>query len=221
MRALSPALVLALAMIAGSAMDATIKHLAQNNHVLLVACGRYVFGAMFSLAPYLHAGRPPITASMWRAHGLRGLFIAAGGTCFFWAFKVLPLAETITYSFVGLLIIPFAAVILVGEKLRASSIIAGLLGFLGVIVAAQGGPSATDSPLHALGVFVVLIAAALFAISMAMMRARAQSDGAPIAGLLSSLIPALILAGPALAFSSPPNWNDWPVFLLTRSCRNR
>ena len=101
LRAPSPALVLAFAVLLGSAMDATIKHLGQSNDVLLVALGRYVFGALFSLPPYLHAGRPQITADMLRIHGLRGAMIACGGTGFFWAFTVLPLAEAIAYSFVG------------------------------------------------------------------------------------------------------------------------
>jgi S-adenosylmethionine uptake transporter len=199
-------------MVAGSAMDATIKHLGESNHVLLVALGRYGFGALFSLGVYLHAGRPAITGAMWRFHGLRGVLIAAGGTGFFWAFTVLPLAEAITYSFVGLLMIPLAAAVLIGERLRTSSIAAGLAGFAGVIVAMQGAPE--QSPQHALGVMVVLMAALLFAISMVMMRKRAASDGAPIVGLLSSLMPALVIAGPALVIATPPLWGDWPVFLL-------
>lgn len=214
MRSASPALVLALAMVAGAAMDATIKHLGQSNHVLFVALGRYAFGALFSLSVYVHAGRPTITAAMWRFHGLRGALIAMGGTGFFWAFTVLPLAETITYSFVGLLMIPFAAALLIGERLRPTSILAGLIGFAGVIVAMQGAPSAEQSPQHALGVGVVLGAASLFAVSMVMMRKRAAADGAAIVGLLSSLMPALIIAGPALAIAPPPQWSDWPVFLL-------
>lgn len=210
----SPALLLTLAVLLGACMDATIKHLGQSNHVLLVALGRYVFGAAFSLVGYIHARRPAITSAMWRAHGQRGLLIACGGTGFFWAFTVLPLAEAITYSFVGLLIIPFAAALMIGERLRASSIAGGLLGFVGVAIAAQGAPSAAESPQHLLGVGVVLVSATLFAVSMVLMRARAPLDGAPIVSLLSSSMPALFIVIPALVFAPPPNWDDWPVFLL-------
>ena len=55
---LPPALVLTLAIMAGASMDATIKWLAQTNHVLLVAFGRYLFGALFSLAIWWRAGKP-------------------------------------------------------------------------------------------------------------------------------------------------------------------
>ena len=55
-RAFPPALVLVLAIIAGASMDATIKYLSQTNHVLLVAFGRYLFGAIFSFGDL--AGTP-------------------------------------------------------------------------------------------------------------------------------------------------------------------
>ncbi len=70
---ISPAALLALAVLAGSAMDATIKRLAETNHVLLVVLGRYLFGALFSVAIWARAGAPPISAEMWRVHSLRGL----------------------------------------------------------------------------------------------------------------------------------------------------
>ena len=85
-----PALVLTLAIVAGASMDATIKWLTQSNHVLLVAFGRYLFGALFSLAIWWRAGKPVITREMWWAHGVRGFVIATCAVTFFWALSVLP-----------------------------------------------------------------------------------------------------------------------------------
>lgn len=214
MRALTPAAVLALAVIAGSAMDATIKYLAQTNHVLLVTLGRYAFGALFSLGLWARAGAPRISAEMLRAHGLRGGIIAVSGSMFFWGLSVLPLAEVITLSFVGALMIPFAARVMIGERLRLPNVAAALIGFAGVVVAAQGAPSAAESPGHALGVAAVLTASGLFAIAMVLLRTRAQSDGPIIVGLLASAMPALYLVVPAIAVATPPNLSDWPIFLL-------
>jgi S-adenosylmethionine uptake transporter len=81
-------------------------------------------------------------------------------------------------------------------------------------VATQGAPSVTESPQHALGVAAVLTSAGLFSIAMVLLRQRAQTDGAPIVGLMTSLFPALIIAAPAIALAPPPNWSDWPLFLL-------
>lgn len=214
MRSLPPPLVLTLAIVAGASMDATIKFLTLSNHVLIVALGRYVFGTAFSLVIWNHAGRPVITREMWRAHGLRGFVIAATATTFFWSLTVLPLAEAVTLSFIYPLIVPFVAALMIGEKVRLTSMVAAGLGFLGVIVAAQGAPSAAESPMHAWGVTAVLVSASLFAIAMVLLRQRAQTDGAPIVGLMTSFIPALILIGPTLLFATPPTLSDWPYFTL-------
>ncbi len=195
-------------------MDATIKRLIETNHVLLVVLGRYLFGAMFSAAIWIRAGAPAISTEMWRVHSLRGLLIAISGAGFFWSFTILPLAEAITYSFLGVLVIPVAAAIMLGERLRASGLVAAALGFAGVIIAAQGAPAAALSPQHFLGVSAVVASAILFAVAMVLMRARALNDGPVIVSLLASLTPSFFMAGPALLLSPPPIWSEWPVFVL-------
>ncbi len=212
--ALPPALVLAAAIVAGASMDATIKYLVQSNHVLVVTLGRYAFATLFTLGIWLHAGRPRISAEMWRVHTVRGVLIAGCATSFFWSLTVLPLAEAVTLSFVYPLIVPFVAAAMIGERVRASSMVGAGIGFVGVVIAAQGAPPLTANPLHGLGVAAVLVSAALFAVVMVMLRARAQSDGAPIVGLMTSLVPGLILLGPTAAFASAPDLAAWPVFLL-------
>ncbi|MBX9746003.1 MAG: DMT family transporter [Hyphomonadaceae bacterium] len=209
-----PALVLTLAIIAGASMDAAIKFLAQTNHVLVVAFGRYVVGAFFSFAIYMRAGRPPISAEMWRAHGLRGVVVAATGVTFFWALSVLPLAEAVTLSFIYPLLAPFVAVVLLRERVRVTSVICAGIGFAGVIVAMQGAPSEAESPQHDLGVIAVLVSAFLFSIAMVLLRERAQKDGAPIVGLMTSFVPGVIIFAPTIAFATPPVFETWPVFLL-------
>jgi S-adenosylmethionine uptake transporter len=210
---LPPALVLTSAIVAGAAMDATIKYLSLTNHVLLVAFGRYLFGAIFSFGIWWRAGRPMIDREMWRAHGLRGFVIATCAVTFFWALSVLPLAEAVTLSFVYPLLAPFVARIVLKETVRPSSVLCALVGFGGVIIAMQGAPSEAEAPQHDLGVAAVLVSAAFFSIAMVLLRERAQKDGAPIVGLMTSLIPGMILLGPTIAFATPPQLSDWPYFL--------
>jgi len=214
MRALPPAMLLVFGILLGSMMDATIKWLTLTNAVLIVVLGRYVFGAFFSALVYWRAGKPAISAEMWRGHAWRGLFIAVSASGFFYALSVLPFAEAVALSFIYPLIIPFVAALLLGERVRASSLVAALIGFAGVIVAAQNAPSAAEAPHYAIGLAAVLVSAATFAVAMVLLRQRAQKDGPVIVSLLSSLIPGLIVATPAIAFSAPPHWPDWPVFLL-------
>jgi S-adenosylmethionine uptake transporter len=211
---LSPALVLVAGTIAGCAMDATIKHLALTNHVLLVTFARFAFGAAFSAVLWLRAGKPAISAEMWRGHGMRGLVIAAAATSFFYGLSVLPLAEAVTFSFIYPLLIPLIARVLLGEHVRASSFVAAAIGFLGILVAAQGAPTEAEAPNHTLGIAAVLFSAVTFALAMVQLRQRALTDGPVISGMMSSLIPAFIIAGPALVIATPPRLDDWPVFLL-------
>lgn len=211
---LPPALVLTLAILAGASMDATIKWLAQSNHVLLVAFGRYLFGALFSLAIWQRAGRPVITPEMWRAHGVRGFVIAVCAVTFFWALSVLPLAEAVALSFIYPLIVPFVAWALLKERVRPASVVCAVVGFAGVIVAMQGAPSETESPQHDLGVAAVLVSAFFFSIAMVLLRERSQKDGAAIVTLMTSFVPGVILIAPTIAFATPPMLGDWPFFLL-------
>lgn len=211
---LPPALVLTLAIVAGSAMDATIKYLGQANHILIVGFARYAVAGVFAYAIWAHAGRPTITREMWRAHTLRGFVIAATAMTFFWALTVLPLAEAVTLSFIYPLIVPFVAWLMLGERVRTTSLLAAGIGFAGVIIAMQGAPPTEEDPQHTLGIIAVLVSAALFSVAMVLLRARAQSDGAAIVGLMTSLIPGLIVAGPAIALSPPPRFEDWPFFLM-------
>ncbi|MBS0384539.1 MAG: DMT family transporter [Proteobacteria bacterium] len=214
MRAFPPLVVMIAAIAAGATMDATIKYLSQTNPVLLVALARYAFAAVISFGVWLHAGKPRITAAMWRGHSLRGVIIAVSAVAFFWSLTVLPLAEAVTISFIYPLVAPFVARAMLGERVRASAIVAAIVGFMGVLVAVLGAPSASAGSQHALGLLAVFFSALTFAVSMVMMRARALTDGPIIVGLMASFVPGVIVAAPAIALSPPPRLGDWPVFVF-------
>ena len=204
MFAASPAATLLAGIAVLSGMDALIKHLSATNHTLVVALGRYVFGTVFALGIWLHARAPAITWAMWKAHTLRGVVIALAGVSFFWSISVLPLAEAVAYAFFYPLIVPFVASAIIGERVRGASFAAAALGFIGVVIAAQGAPSIADDPLHAWGVAAVIFSSFAFAISVALMRARAQADGAAIVGVLASFIPGVLILAPTMIFAPPP-----------------
>lgn len=218
MRGLPPALVLMLGVLVGACMDATIKHVALTNHVLTVVFARYLIGALFSLIIWKQQGAPAITAEMWRVHGMRGFVIAGCASTFFWALTVLPLAEAVTLSFVYPLLVPFMAAAMLGERVRSASVGAALIGFVGIIIAAQGAPSAEESPLHAWGVAAVLVSAGLFAIAVILLRQRAQTDGPAIVSLMTSVVPGIILLIPTVIFATPPRLDDAPSFVLMGAC---
>ena len=211
---LSPIALAALGVALLCAMDAVIKHLTATNGTLAIAFGRYLFGAAAAAAIWNAAGRPAITREMLRAHAVRGFLLVGSATGFFYALGTLELAEAITLGFIAPLLIPVAAWVLLGERPRPASLAAGAFGFFGAMIAAHGAPGDRHSSNHALGIAAVLFSAVTYAISIAMLRGRADKDGAPIVGLMQSLMPMLIVAGPAIALSPLPPLADLPFFAL-------
>lgn len=194
-------------------MDAVIKHLVETNDVLVVTLGRYIFGAAFAIAIWLRSGRPTLTRDMWKAHAARGVVIAISATLFFWCLSVLPLAEVIVITFIAPLLVPFIARTLLGEKLRPRSLIAGVAGFAGVLIAASGGDNFSADNQRLFGIGAAVAAALTYALSITMLRARAGKDGPIAIGVLSSVIPGLIIALPTIITGDLPPVGDLPDFL--------
>lgn len=194
-------------------MDAVIKHLVETNDVFVVTLGRYIFGAAFAIAIWLRSGRPTLTRDMWKAHAARGVVIAISATLFFWCLSVLPLAEVIVITFIAPLLVPFIARTLLGEKLRPRSLIAGVAGFAGVLIAASGGDNFSADNQRLLGIGAAVAAALTYALSITMLRARAGKDGPIAIGVLSSVIPGLIIALPTIITGDLPPVGDLPDFL--------
>lgn len=198
-------------------MDAVMKHLVAGNPAILATWWRYVAGTLFTGLIWLGAGRPGITREMLPVHLLRGAVIALSATCFFWALGRMPLVEAITIAFIAPLLVPPIAALLLGERMQPGSVVAGGIGFAGVLVAVgftPGGFAGADVA----GVAAVLVSALTYAFSVVLMRMRAARDGAAVLGLLGTLIPALLLlpvlpaVAPAVAIM--PAGADWGFVLL-------
>jgi S-adenosylmethionine uptake transporter len=194
-------------------MDGVIKHLVATNDVLVVTLGRYIFGAAFALLIWVRSGRPGLTRDMWVAHSKRGVVIAFAATSFFWCLSVLPLAEVIVITFIAPLLVPFMARVVLGERIRPRSMIAGLAGFAGVIVAAAGGDNFAPDNQRLLGIAAALFSAVTYALSVTLLRGRASKDGPVVIGVLGAVIPGAIIAIPAMATGALPPAGDLPDFL--------
>jgi S-adenosylmethionine uptake transporter len=194
------------------AMDAVMKHLVQQHPAVLATVWRYLAAIVFILPFWWREGRPRIRAEMLPVNLARGAAIAASAFLFFWSLKVLPLAEAVTFAFVAPLMIPPLASLLIGERMQAGSVLAGALGFAGVLVAVGMDPSELTEE-RLLGVGAVLLAALTYALAIVLMRLRAARDGPSILSLLGALIPLALLA-PFAAWLVPasawlPVGADW------------
>ena len=199
-------------------MDAVVKHLQLSHAVLLVVFLRYVTGSIVAGIVWALTGRPRLTRPMWRGHLLRGATIAATAFLFYWSLTVLTLAEAVTLSFTAPLMIPLMAWAMLGERLRAVNIAAGLIGFGGVLIAVAGGDLAFSG--RGLGVAAILGASVTYALTNVLMRARG-GDGSTLLTLTGAVVPMLLLLptlpliGTAAFTAAAADTVAWPYFLAS------
>jgi S-adenosylmethionine uptake transporter len=205
-----PAIVLALgAVFMGCVVDAFVKHLGQSYGAILIACCRYGFGSIFALTAFAMAKRPWPTGRVLRIHGVRAIAAVTSAVLFFHALSILQLAEATVLIFCApLLIAPLARLIL-GETFRPMALAAIAVGFAGVLVTIQGAP-ADAGPRHVEGVASGLGAAALYSLSLVLLRQISKGGHAATTALTGNVFPFLILIIPAIALGQAPRWADVP-----------
>jgi S-adenosylmethionine uptake transporter len=181
-------------------MDALVKYLALRHGAPLTTFGRYASGTIIALAVWQWQGRPRLAPGGLKAHLLRGALIAMMALCFFWAITQLSLSLALTLAFVGPLLVPPLAALFLKEPMQPRFVIAGLIGFSGVVVAAGGVPDLAGTRL--LAVLAAVAAALLYGLAALVLRARAAADGATLITLMGAVVPAVLLS-PALAMAGP------------------
>ncbi len=196
------------------AMDAVIKQLSLALPVATVVCASFWCRIPFAALYWAARGRRPVTPDMWAFHAARGLVIALATWAFFEAIDRLPLAEAVLLAFFAPLAMPFLAWLVLGERPRRGSLLAIVLGFVGVGIAV-GAPSAGGfEGARAVGAACALASAVLFALSLTMLRARAGRDGPARVNLLGAIFPALWLTPLALWLGGEPGRGEWGLIVL-------
>lgn len=199
------------------AMDAVMKLLVESHSAVVATLWRYLSAIFFTTLIWIGSGRPRITREMLPVHVLRGGVIALSATLFFWALGILPLAQVVTIAFVAPLLIPPIASMVLKERMQQGSIVAGLVGFAGVLVAVGFDPASLSRE-KLMGVAAVLVSAMTYAFTVVLMRMRAAKDGPAVLSLLGALFPAMailplaLLVGPAADIV--PRGETWLWILL-------
>ena len=130
-------------------MDALVKYLALRHGAPLTTLGRYASGTVIALMVWHWQGRPGLAPGGLKAHLLRGALIALMALSFFWAITQLSLSLALTLAFVGPLLVPPLAALFLKEPMQPRFVVAGLIGFVGVLVAAGGVPDLAGTRLLA------------------------------------------------------------------------
>jgi S-adenosylmethionine uptake transporter len=212
----APPLALAVTgVLLGCVMDAMVKQLGFTYGVMLIATARYVFGSLFAGAAVLALNaRLPDPAGMKR-HALRAVVITACSLLFFNCLTILPIAEATVLVFCAPLMISPLARWILGETMRPAATAALVVGFIGVLVTVQGAESAADTARRVEGIASGIAAAALYALSMVLLRQLSRKDDAVAVAFLSNLFPMIYLLPVAIAMGAAPMAADLPLFALT------
>jgi drug/metabolite transporter (DMT)-like permease len=193
-------------------MDAIIKGLAAVYPTFELAFLRYLFGSTVIVAVVLWARPGWPSWETLRVNGLRAILVVITATSFFYALGVLPLAETLALSFLAPIFLAVFAALLLREEIDRRVVVALFTGFLGMAVIVGGRLDGVGGSLW--GVAAVLLSTVTYALSMVLLRARAQRDPVVTIVAIQNVGPGLILAGPAAFVWTPAPWADWGVFAV-------
>ena len=211
-RPLEPVIVTFVGIGIFSLMDAFMKSAS-------IAAGAYSAMLVRSLIGVVLVGPAWwLTARTWpsravvRLHIRRGIVIGFMALSFFFALVRLPLAEAIAMSFIAPLIALYLAAILLGEKIQPRSILAAILGVVGVAIIVGGRigrEKMTDDA--ALGLAALFLSAILYAWNLVLQREQALvAKPAEVASFQNGVVSVLLLIPSPFLFSMPPSavWGD-------------
>lgn len=111
-----------------------VRYLAADIHPFEILFFRNLFSLMV-LAPLVAPSDRALTVNrLWVAHGARAVLKLGALTCAFFAISLLPLSVFTAIAFTTPLFATLGAILILGEPVRASRLLALAVGFVGVIV---------------------------------------------------------------------------------------
>ena len=191
-------------------MSAVIRDLSSEISPFQIAFFRNAIGLIFLVPLMWRLGFEIPRGPVLKAYGIR----AAIGICAMWvwysALSITLLAEAITLNFtVALWMIP-VAILLLGEKVGMRRWGATVVGFCGVLIVMQPGADTVN-----LGSLLAILAALLFAISMALVRLLARTQRPIAIVFYMNLVMTPLSLGPAIAVWTMPDLTQlgWLFFI--------
>jgi drug/metabolite transporter (DMT)-like permease len=203
------ALLMIVAVLFFTLMDATAKELSQRHHPIQVIWARYFFQLVLTfvlLAPRL---RKLMVTKHLKMQMVRSLFLFGGTMGFFTSIALMPLAAATAIFEVAPLIITVAAYFILGEHVGPRRIVAVLLGLTGAMVIIRPGTDAF-TPVAILPMF----AAACYAGYAISSRVLGASEDQWTNFIYTGLIGTIIITIMVPFVWQNPSLTDWFLFCL-------
>jgi drug/metabolite transporter (DMT)-like permease len=203
-------LYMASAVFCLTVLDAGVKWLTDDYSPFQIAFLRYAIGLLFAIGIATQAGGVRTLKTLRPGgHALRSLFNIGTMLTFYYALRMLPLADTMAITYAGPLFMTILSVLLLREKVGPRRWGAVLIGFLGVLVILQ--PSGTGFNWAAV---LALSSAFLYALTLITSRQLSGTESSHTI-LFYYSVGVLIVTGATMPWLwVTPSWNDLWVFLL-------
>lgn len=198
------ALWMLLACACFSSMNGIVRHLAQDLPTLVIVFFRCLFGLIALLPWLLRPGLASLRASRPALHGVRVVMAFVAMTAWFYGLKLMPLAEATALSFTTPLFATVAAVVFLGEVMRARRWTATLVGFAGAMIILRPGIETLSE-----ATVYVLLAAFLMALSQTIVKllTRSEHPNATVFWLVFLMTPVSLM--PAIMVWQTPNFEQF------------
>ena len=214
---LAPLLSAALAAASFVSMDSIIKLMAVRYDALQLTFFRFAGGSAFALLLWLWHRSPLPARGAWQLHAVRSMFLLLSLVGYFHALTQLPLALTVTISYLAPIFVAVLAIPVLKERPSGSIWLALAAGLAGVSISVfpelAAGLDGVDTK-RLLGMGSAAAAAMSFACVMLLARRHSRSDSVWTILLVQSLLPLLLLAGPAAWGWKPVQAGDLGPILL-------
>ncbi len=185
-------------------MTIAIRLASQTLHTFEVAFFRNFFGLVAVTPLLLHHGPSLLRTDHLPRYLVRCTIGIASMLCGFWAIGHLPLAQAVALSYSTPIFVTIAAVIFLGEQVRARRWTAVALGFVGVLIIVRPGTQG-----FALGTLVALSAAVLSGIVSIQIKQLSRLEPADRIVLYTTLLWVPMSLVPALTVWEWPQGITW------------
>ena len=213
---LIPLLAAAMAATCFIGMDSVIKLMAMRYDALQLSLFRFAGGSVFAVCLWAWKRSPLPSRAGWRLHFARSVLLLLSIVCYFHALTQLPLALAVTISYLSPIFVAALAIPVLKERPSVWIWAALGSGLTGVSIAVAPELIAAFDGVgteRLLGMASAAVAALSFAGVMLMARRQAGRDSMWTILLIQSLLPLLLLAGPAALDWRPVQRSDLALIL--------